>query len=119
MEGLIAPGDLCVTGMTDAKDKTATLLAALWLKVRPLVEERLGTLDQASAAASAGSLGDDLRKEAAGSAHKLAGSLGMYGYDEGTRIARELEVLLGGTAPDAARLSALITELRGTLSPAA
>jgi len=29
----------------------------------------------------------------------------MYGYDEGTRIAREIEVLLAGDAtPDAARL---------------
>jgi len=104
--------------MTDAKDKTELLLAALWVKVRPLVEERLTTLDQAAAAASAGTLGDDLRKEAAGSAHKLAGSLGMYGYDEGTRIARELEVLLGGAAPDAALLNGLIAELRGAIAPA-
>jgi HPt (histidine-containing phosphotransfer) domain-containing protein len=105
--------------MTDAKDKTASLLAALWVRVRPLVEERLVTLDQAAAAAAAGTLGQDLQREAAGNAHKLAGSLGMYGYDEGTRIARELEVLLGGTAPDGARLSRLIAELRGAISPAA
>jgi HPt (histidine-containing phosphotransfer) domain-containing protein len=103
--------------MTDAKDKTASLLAALWVRIRPLVEERLVTLDQAATAASAGALGDELRKEAAGSAHKLAGSLGMYGYDEGTRIARELELLLGGANPDAARLAALIVELRGAISP--
>jgi HPt (histidine-containing phosphotransfer) domain-containing protein len=103
--------------MTDAKDKTDVLLAKLWLRVRPLVEERLVTLDEAAAAASLGSLGEDLRKEAAGSAHKLSGSLGMYGYDEGTRIARELEVLLGGAAPDAVRLNGLIAELRGAIFP--
>jgi hypothetical protein len=104
--------------MTDAKDKTDLLLAKLWLRVRPLVDERLVTLDQAAAAASAGALDEDLRKEGAGSAHKLAGSLGMYGYDDGTRIAREIEVLLGGAAPDAVRLNGLISELRASIFPA-
>jgi HPt (histidine-containing phosphotransfer) domain-containing protein len=104
--------------MTDAEAKTAALLATLWVKIRPLVEERLATLDQAAAAAKAGTLAEDLRKQAAGSAHKLAGSLGMYGYDEGTRVARELEVLLGEAAPDAAKLGALIQELRAAI-PAA
>jgi HPt (histidine-containing phosphotransfer) domain-containing protein len=105
--------------MTDAEDKTAALLATLWVKVRPLVEERLATLDKAAAAASVGTPAEDLRKEAASSAHKLAGSLGMYGYDEGTRVARELEALLGGAKPDPARLSALVAELRAAVFPAA
>ena len=109
--------DLRATGMTDAKDKTDLLLAKLWLRVRPLVDERLVTLDQAASAASAGALGHDLQKEGASSAHKLAGSLGMYGFDEGTRVAREIEVLLGGTAPDAVRLNGLIAELRGAVFP--
>ena len=52
--------------MTDAEEKTAALLATLWVKIRPLVEERLATLDEAAAAAKAGSLADDLRKEARG-----------------------------------------------------
>jgi len=103
--------------MTDAEDKTASLLAKLWVKIQPIVEERLATLDQAAKAASAGALGEDLRAEAGSSAHKLAGSLGMYGYDEGTRVARELEVMLGGAAPDGARLVVLIAELRKAVLP--
>ncbi|MDP9052468.1 MAG: Hpt domain-containing protein [Acidobacteriota bacterium] len=105
--------------MTDARDKTDLILAKVWARVRPVVEERLVTLDQASAAALAGTLSQDLRKVAASEAHKLAGSLGMYGYDEGTRVARQLEVLLGGAAPDATRLHALIAELRSAVFPAA
>jgi hypothetical protein len=105
--------------MTDAEDKIAALLAAQWVKVRPLLEERVATLDKAAAAVSAGMLADDLRKEAGSSAHKLAGSLGMYGYDEGTRVARELEVLLGKAAPDAVKLNKLIAELRAAVFPAA
>ena len=104
--------------MSDLKDTTDLLLAKMWLRVRPLVEERLVTLDQAAAAASSEALDPELQKEAASSAHKLAGSLGMYGYDEGTRVAREIEVLLGGETPDAARLKGLIADLRVALLPA-
>jgi HPt (histidine-containing phosphotransfer) domain-containing protein len=103
--------------MNDARDKTAALLAKLWVKIQPIVGERLATLDRAADAASAGVLAEELRKEAESSAHKLAGSLGMYGYDEGTRVARELEVMLGGAVPDGARLSGLIAELRKVVLP--
>jgi len=103
--------------MSDAKDKTAALLATLWVRIRPIVEERLAALDQASAAATSGSLTDEGRAAAASCAHKLAGSLGMYGYDEGTRVAREIEVLMDGVAPDPARLRILVEELRETVLP--
>ena len=105
--------------MNDAEEKTAALLAKLWVEIQPVLEERLAALDKAAAAAGAGTLAQDLREEAESSAHKLAGSLGMYGYDEGTRVARELEVLLESAKPDAARLSALIAELRAAVFPAA
>ena len=85
--------------MTEAQDKTAALLATLWLKNRPIVDERLASLDGAAAAAAGGSLADAQRKEAQSAAHKLAGALGMYGFDEGTRVARQIEVLLEGREP--------------------
>ena len=105
--------------MTGAEQKTAKLLAALWVKNLPLVKERLTMLDRAAEAAAAAHLDEALREAAAGGAHKLAGSLGMYGYDEGTRIARELEVTLGAANPDAARLSGLIAGLRAAIFPSA
>jgi len=103
--------------MNDAEEKTAALLAKLWVKIRPIVEERLATLDRAAAAAKAGALAEDLRTEALSEAHKLAGSRGMYGFHGGTRVARELEVLLGEAAPDADRLAGLIAELRAAVFP--
>jgi HPt (histidine-containing phosphotransfer) domain-containing protein len=105
--------------MSEAEEKTAALLAALWVKVRPVVEERLALLDAAAAAAANGALGEAQRTEASGAAHKLAGSLGMYGYDEGTAVARKIEVLLGEATPDAARLRALNAELRRAVFPQA
>jgi HPt (histidine-containing phosphotransfer) domain-containing protein len=103
--------------MNDAEDKTAALLAKLWVKIQPIVQERFATLDKAAVAAGAGSLPEKLRTEAASTAHKLAGSLGMYGYNEGTRVARELELLLEGAKPDAVRLRALVAELRKVVFP--
>jgi HPt (histidine-containing phosphotransfer) domain-containing protein len=103
--------------MSDAEEKTAALLAALWVKVRPMVEERLALLEAAAAAAASGALGEAQRAEAGGAAHKLAGSLGMYGYDEGTAVARKIEVLLGDAAPDAGRLRELNAELRRAVFP--
>jgi HPt (histidine-containing phosphotransfer) domain-containing protein len=108
--------------LTEAEtdDKTASLLAAIWLRSRPLVEERMALLERAAVGAAAGALTEELRKEAGGVAHKLAGSLGMYGYGEGTRIARQIEVLLvGDGTPDAARLGSLVAELRRAVFPEA
>jgi HPt (histidine-containing phosphotransfer) domain-containing protein len=103
--------------MTDAEDKTASLLAALWVRNRPVVEQRVAVLDRAALAAANGPLTEELRTEANSSAHKLAGALGMYGYDEGTQIARRLELMLSVTTPDAARLNELIVELRASIFP--
>jgi HPt (histidine-containing phosphotransfer) domain-containing protein len=103
--------------MSDATDKTTALLAKLWIKIQPIVEDRLTALDRASVAAAQGSLSDELRKEAQSNAHKLAGALGMYGFDEGTRISRELEHLLERGIPEPGRLTALVAELRASLTP--
>jgi HPt (histidine-containing phosphotransfer) domain-containing protein len=105
--------------MSEAADKTTDLLAALWLRNRPIVEQRLALLDQTAAAAAAGVLAEPLRQEAVSCAHKLAGSLGMYGFDEGTRIAREMEVLLNAGSSDGARLLTLCGELRTAVFPEA
>jgi HPt (histidine-containing phosphotransfer) domain-containing protein len=103
--------------MSQAEEKTAALLAALWVKIRPMVEERLATLDAAAAAAAGGVLSEAQRTEASSAAHKLAGSLGMYGFDEGTAVARKIEVLLGEPATDSARLRELNAELRRAVFP--
>jgi HPt (histidine-containing phosphotransfer) domain-containing protein len=103
--------------MSELEDKTDALLAQLWIKNRPIIEERLATLDRASAAAASGGLNGDLRKEAASSAHKLAGALGMYGYDEGTQIAREIDALLSSDVPAVAQLAGLVARLRTAVFP--
>jgi HPt (histidine-containing phosphotransfer) domain-containing protein len=85
------------------------MLAALWEKNRPLLLSRLDLLDQAAAAEP---LPQAQRDEAASVAHKLAGSLGMFGYRKGTELARELERGFEANDLDRNRLQELTGELR-------
>ena len=77
-----------------AAEATRSLLASLWEKNLPVQRERLLQLDVAAKAALEGTLSVEERKAAGSTAHKLAGSLGMFGYPKGTDLSRELEQML-------------------------
>lgn len=74
------------------KAETLHMLKGLWERSRPTVEKRLQVLAQAAAVAATGNLQEPLRSEAESEAHKLAGSLGMFGFTHGTELAREIEL---------------------------
>ena len=74
-------------------------LAAIWEEARPRVMARLAGLESAVAAAVDGTLTEDQRRQAESDAHKLAGSLGMFGFRAGSPLAAGIEQLLEGTAP--------------------
>lgn len=99
-------------------DATYALLHRLWQRGIPLLLERLAVLDHAAAAARTGTLTADLREQAVDITHKLSGSLGMFGYPDGTQLTRQLELLLEApTAPPSDRLTEITTELRAILFP--
>lgn len=58
-----------------------------------------------------GTLNSDLRQQSRSQAHKLAGSLGCYGFAEGSRIARELERLLELEVPLDDKQTSQVTQL--------
>jgi HPt (histidine-containing phosphotransfer) domain-containing protein len=90
------------------------MLAALWQRNLPVILERLAILD---AAATTANLDPAMRAEALATAHKLAGSLGMFGFPEGTQIARKIEHQLESPeALDHKLLTVRATELRKALS---
>jgi len=108
--------------MADAADKTAQLLETLWQKNLPIFHERMAILQQASDELSrTHSLTQELRAEAASTAHKLAGALGMFGFPKGTDLARQMEHLLIEprelTATDAAAFSVWVKELAEVVTP--
>lgn len=104
--------------MADSTElSTQKLLADLWQKNQPIILERLAQLDAAVAALAAGSLSEDLRTAAESTAHKLSGTLGMFGFHEGTTIARELEQELQSLRPEVSRLSEFSRNLRTSIFP--
>jgi HPt (histidine-containing phosphotransfer) domain-containing protein len=94
-----------------------TVLAQLWQKNLPTIRERLDLLDQIAAAAATGALAEGTRVEALSIAHKLAGSLGMYGYQQGTEVASQMERILKSPTPDTLlTLRSLAVDLRKSLA---
>ena len=103
--------------MTDMKDIVRGATDQIWLRYRERMKERVAVVENAVAAARAGSLDADTRAEGAREAHKLAGSLGTFGIGEGTVHARALEEMLGGNdVPDVAALEQHVEAWRALLA---
>ena len=99
--------------MADRNAEMRRGMAAIWEKSLPHVRAQLAALISAGEALEREQLGAAQRREAEREAHRLAGSLGTFGFDDGTSAARSLELLLAGERPlDAAQVSALIAALR-------
>lgn len=87
-------------------------LDAIWAEHRPQTAQRLGVLRQVALAAAAGTLDPALRSAGIAEAHALAGAASIFGFAEGTRLAREIERRLRAPAgPDPA-----LVELAGALT---
>ena len=105
------------TAPDQINDPIDDVLAQLWQKNLPTIRERLDLLDRFGSAAVSGSLEEPTRIEALNIAHKLAGSLGMYGYPQGTEVAAKMErILKSPTAETLVTLRALAADLRKSLA---
>jgi HPt (histidine-containing phosphotransfer) domain-containing protein len=98
-----------------AVEEARQVLAELWPRFRPTIMARLTVLAQATAALAEQRFGPALRLKAEQEAHKLAGSLGTFGFSEGTRLARAIEMHFRAGAPltaaDVADLREKVTAL--------
>ncbi|BAZ10031.1 multi-component transcriptional regulator, winged helix family protein [Calothrix sp. NIES-4071] len=63
-------------------------------RFRNSFSQQVTVLEQAKTALLAGNLQAQRKQQALHEAHKLAGSMGTFGYPEGSKLARELEDLL-------------------------
>lgn len=78
-----------------AADRLARQMQLLWKEHRAEFVERVERIEAARASLESGlALSFAERAEAASSAHKLAGVLGVFGLKEGTEAARNIETLL-------------------------
>ena len=67
---------------------------AVWQRFKNKLDSRVAAIERATNAVLQNDLGDELRQQAITAAHKLAGSLGMFDVDEGSRLAREIQQIL-------------------------
>lgn len=105
---------------TPSKAEMQAAVVKAWEAHQGTMQERLSVLEATAAAIDMGQLSADLQHAGRSHAHKLAGSLGCFGFSEGSRIARELEHLLQLEAPlsgqHAPRVSELVDSLRQNLA---
>ncbi|HLH23198.1 MAG TPA: Hpt domain-containing protein [Chloroflexota bacterium] len=105
----------------DARAMTAAI-TAMWQRFRAPTLERVAVVEQATTALLQEELDAGLRERAFHEAHRLAGSVGTFGFADGSRLAHEVEQLLRppralGTA-EALRLADLVSQLRYALEQA-
>ncbi len=111
---ILSPAD---ERMLAPRDQVSAAVQAVFDKSRDELGRRVRTLEDAVTAMLAGQLDEGLRASARRDAHKLVGSLGMFGLSRGSELARELEHALIDDPPlsEAARLAELVLALHGEL----
>ena len=70
-------------------------LKRVWLEDQPVFRERLALLDCAVEALQAHCLDKQRQEQAMAAAHKLSGSLGMFGLAEASECAAQIEIMFG------------------------
>ena len=88
------------------------MLAGIWERHKPEMEERLSVLARTSQALAERVLTEQERTDAIYAAHKLAGALGTFGRTEGSDIARLLERSFEAGATSISELKEAISRLQ-------
>ncbi|MCU0535486.1 MAG: response regulator [Hydrococcus sp. Prado102] len=101
--------------LSDMKQQILLALTKFREALKAEIGDRLEVLERATQALSNDSLTPPLRQKAEQQAHKLAGTLGSFGFAEASRIAQEIEDLLGKenycARTQSLRLARLVREL--------
>jgi len=87
----------------------------VWTRVQSRVMERLNALVAACDALAGGAVDEQLRRNAEREAHKLAGSVGTFGFITASDLARQMENLLQSALPLAPERGYRLLELSGAL----
>jgi diguanylate cyclase (GGDEF)-like protein len=97
------------------REVMAAAMAGVWERFRGANLARVDALEAAARAMADGSLMEEARRAAEREAHKLAGSVGTFGFAEGSALARRLEHLFAGVPEADAAGAGLARELVAAL----
>lgn len=78
----------------DGSSDTRKQMNGLWEKFKDTFTNQIQLVETAAKALAEQCLTPELRHQAEREAHKLAGSMGMFGFDQGSVLAQEVEQLL-------------------------
>jgi diguanylate cyclase (GGDEF)-like protein len=78
----------------DTRQQTLRLLADVWKRLQKRAKQQIEVLERFAASLTENCYSQDLQLQANQSAHSLAGSLGTFGFSEGSRVARQIEGFL-------------------------
>jgi PAS domain S-box-containing protein len=101
-------------------EQTRAAIALVWERLKPRVDDQLHTLERAAIALANRQPDTDLHQQARREAHSLSGSLGTFGFGEGSNLARQIESTLQKEALEPAEithLQSLISALKQEVSP--
>ncbi|HTL90281.1 MAG TPA: response regulator [Leptolyngbya sp.] len=114
------PQKFRINASTDKEQDIKTALRKLWKTFRQQNQERIQILHRSITALETGDFQRELQEQAILTAHKLAGTLGVYDLHEGSRLALNIEAWLRSrpalpTAADLQQLSSWVSQLAAEL----
>ncbi len=114
------PQESSEVGNTSVQQRFDAAMGQMWQQYQGLMMERLEALQQAATAIQQGKPSLALNQSAQKAAHKLAGVLGMFDKEAGTKTARQIEKLLqekpGKVTQGGEGLLELVQQLREMLA---
>lgn len=111
IESLYGLGYRLKPAPTDTQTEVFGAIDQIWQQFQPKLQEHFDTFEQAITTPSS-----DLQQQARSLAHQLIGSLGTFGFSEGSTIARQIEQELMAESIDRAVLSERIEALKTLLN---
>jgi len=112
----MTPGEADRSDLHATGDWGAVDLSAVWEASRGVLREQVLVIERAVVAGIERRLDLEEQREAGREAHKLAGSLGTFGFEDGSLLARSLELVLMSTEvldpAGALAVSGLVVELQ-------
>jgi len=94
-------------------DEVRSALEKVWFNSRPEALGRVATLERFAESLRSGTPDQLYWESALSAAHRLSGSLGMFGFNDASSCAAKIEALLGdGRTLDIAAMLSLVERLR-------
>ncbi len=100
----------------EVEQRAVAVAAGIWGQTKEKFRQRMAVVEPATEALLADALDNELRQEAQRAAHKLAGSLGMFNFDQGSNLARQIEELFHSNPPLNSDQRRRLSELTSALS---